>query len=489
MNNRIHVIGVYLLIFLHMLDTTVANLLLVRMAPDLGVDVQESTWIITAFGTGILTSFGFAGLAGRRFGVHATFFWGNVGFLVASLSCGVAPESYSFFLARLLQGFTSGLVVNVSFPILLGLFKDRSPAVATAVWVSAISLAPVVGPIYGALLSEIYGWRWVFLLNAPLIAIALLPLTSHAKPVPGTVDMTRSFAFSLASYAIAAATFQFAIDMGTQNDWRFDAELTGLCVLCIAAVIAFVKSNAISGHRVLDVPLLANTRFSGYLFIIGVGTGVIFASTLLLPIWLQLDYGLSILDAGKIVAISSLATAILSPVIGRRAKPQYLVLMATGSLLFVFASFAITSTHTTDSAMWVIFLGRLLLGCGLALFSTSLTTLMMGSGIAQDKVLAATTFNMCARVFASNLFATAAVYAYKTLNQHNYGVYQATATPMAVDLPGVNQAAMLPYVLRIVHTLSMNQVMKCLTLLSLLILLVFAWLQRGRFQQHVAKTA
>lgn len=472
------ILSVYFVIFLHMLDTTVANMLLLRISPDLGVDIQEGSWIITVFGTGILISFGLSGLIGKRYGIRSTFFWANVFFALTSIACGLTHQFYLFFIARLLQGFASGLVMNVSYPILLSIFKGKNPARATAAWVSAISIAPVIGPIYGAFITEFGGWEWVFLINAPLICLSLLPFIFDHKVVSSQETTNPTLLLALISYAVAAACFQFTIDLGTQNNWIFSVPLVSLTAACVLASILFFKLNALSGRQVLEIDLLKNRRFSTYLVIMGVGTGIIFSSMLLLPIWLQNDYGLSIIYSGLIVAVSSLTAAVLSPIIGKWVLPARMGLCAMISLVFVFFSFATTSFHQLDTAISSILIGRFLLGCGLSLFSTSLTTLMMGSGIAPEKMLAANTFNMISRVFASNLFATGTIYYYKIMNQKNYGDYQATSISARWPKNDLEANIAFDYLSKIIHTLSFNQIFKFLTIFSLAILILLVMLFR-----------
>lgn len=475
-NKYTQVLPVYLLIFSHMLDTTVVNLLLIRIAPDLGVDVNDSSWVITAFGTGILVSFGFAGIITQIISQRTCFVVSNLIFAVASMGCGITSDPYVFFTFRLLQGFSSGLVVSTSFPILVSLYGKENVPKATAVWVSAISLAPIVGPIFGAIITDLWGWHWVFLSNVPLVIICIFPLLSFVEFKINNPPIHRSLLPGLFSFAVMMFLFQHAIDKGIESNWDLDMPIVLSIFGCLFAGILFSYFNRKTGYQVLAVNMLSNIRFTSYLTIVGFGTGIIFCSTIVFPLWLQMDYGLSIIYAGFIVAVSSFTAAILSPIIGQWLTKQHCIKAAWISLAFILVSFVVVSTHGTESSMQIIVFGRVLLGFGLALFTTAFTTLMMNE-VKPENMLHATTLNLVFRVFSSNLMVSAAVYLYKYYNLYHYGLFYAMPDKLTLSGQGYSFAAVLEHVMRTVHTLSFKQVFSLLTGQIILLILLFAYLQ------------
>ena len=160
------------------LDGTIVNIALPRIGatlPAVGIGVLEGQVYVVAGYMATLAAFLLlAGALGDRYGRRRVFVIGLAGFGVTSLACGLAPTLDVLAAARLLQGITGALLVPGSLAIITAIFEGQERARAFGIWASATSAVAIVGPPVGGALVEAFGWRSIFLVNGPLVALGLI---------------------------------------------------------------------------------------------------------------------------------------------------------------------------------------------------------------------------------------------------------------------------------------------------------------------------
>src|SRR4051812_22199442 len=192
-----------------MLDATVVNVALPRIAKDLGASMSGLQWTVNAY---TLTLAGFillGGSLGDRFGRRRLFVIGVIWFAAASALCGAAQNIPMLIAARALQGVGGALLTPGSLAIIQASFVPDDRARAVGAWSGLGGVAGAVGPFLGGGLVETAGWRWVFLLNVPLAAIVVPVALRH---VPETRDEDAHGRFDvlgavLAVVALAGVTY------------------------------------------------------------------------------------------------------------------------------------------------------------------------------------------------------------------------------------------------------------------------------------------
>ncbi|MFF1643578.1 MFS transporter [Streptomyces sp. NPDC058246] len=161
-----------------MLDQTVVAIALTSMAQDLRLTtfVMHSVVLVYALSLASLTPVG--GALARKIGILRTFQYGVVIFAVASVSCGLAPSgdgAEPFILTmRFVQGAGAALMLPVATTVITDLYTERERGRALAIYAGLAQVFFVVGPLVGAVLTQSFGWRSVFLVNAPVDALILL---------------------------------------------------------------------------------------------------------------------------------------------------------------------------------------------------------------------------------------------------------------------------------------------------------------------------
>ena len=205
------------------LDGTVVNVALPKIGQELPASVlgvlEGQTYVNTGYLAILAALLILGGALSDRYGRKRVFSIGLVGFGIASVLCGLAPSLEALVLFRLLQGATAALLVPGSLALITSTFEGPALARAFGVWAAATSAATLLGPVVGGLVVQDLTWRLAFLINVPLILVALLGL---ARGMPETVREDASGRFDwLGSLDVVlfVGGLSFGLIRGQQRNW------------------------------------------------------------------------------------------------------------------------------------------------------------------------------------------------------------------------------------------------------------------------------
>jgi len=397
------VLSVYIVLFTQMLDSSIANLSLIHISSDLHMDVFHASWIMTFYGAGLVVAFPFAPYFAKHMSSDSVFLWGGVVFIVSSVGCAFAGSSELFLLFRFIQGFSAGLGAVVCQGLMIRVMGEKNKTFTIALITSAISLAPVFGPFLGGLINEFLDWRWLFLVNVPLMSLSLFFLLDTLQlDAPEKMPSKPGYLVALFSFALFILCSQYVFDFGREKGWFNSLEIQTACVLCALFFVIFVHFNRQPGCSVFDLTLLRSKDYMITTVILGLGNGVIFSSLVLLPLWLQIDYGMPLLQAGGIVAVASAVAAVLAPVVGKKVDAKAYPALSLLSLSLTGYSFYMMSQFTLDTSQFEIVITRLVAGLGLATFTAPLLSLSLAK-VGMDKMNEANSLSLSFRLVASNI--------------------------------------------------------------------------------------
>src|SRR5882724_2744085 len=157
---------------MEVLDTTIANVALRYIAGGLSSPETDSEWVITSYLAANAIVLPISGWLGTRLGRRNYFLLSIAVFTLASALCGMATSLNMLIASRVLQGLAGGGLQPSSQGILLDAFPREKQGTAMTIFGIAALLAPVVGPTLGGYITDNYGWRWIFYLNAPVGLLA-----------------------------------------------------------------------------------------------------------------------------------------------------------------------------------------------------------------------------------------------------------------------------------------------------------------------------
>lgn len=324
--------------FLGALDHTIVATSLATVAGDLGA-LEHMSWVVVGYTLAATVLLPVLGKLGDVLGPRAVFLTSLAVFIVASLACGFAQDMTQLVIARVLQGASSAGLQLMSQTIIAYVTTPRERPRYLAIIGAAFPVAIVLGPLFGGLITDFWGWPWVFWINVPVGLVALLlalVAVPHVEPSGRrSFDVPGAVLFTVAMVALVLAV-----------SWVGDpaASVPVLIAFAIAAVsfLAFFLVEA----RVAEpfVPLRAfrsRTVAAGIALsgIIGIG---LFSVTAYLPTYFQMAYGTTATVSGLVpiatvfgMLVANLGTGWLASGTGRY-RPYPIIGTALGAIgLFV----------------------------------------------------------------------------------------------------------------------------------------------------------
>ncbi len=335
--------------FMEVLDTSIANVALPHIAGNLGASQDQSTWVLTSYLVSNAIVLPISGWLVSVFGRKRFFMTCIVIFTVSSLACGIAPSLAMLLVARVIQGGGGGGLQPMAQAILADTFPPRLRGLAFSLYGITAIFAPSIGPTLGGWITDNYTWRWIFLMNLPVGILALVlvyqlvedpPYMARAR-LSGGRPRLDYIGFSLLALGVGA--LQILLDKGQEDDWfgsNFIVTLTVVAGVCLTVLVIW---ELYQKNPIVDVRLFGNFNFatsSTMMFVVG---GMSFATTVLVPQFLQVNMGYTAESAGMVLSAAGFVLLAALPFIGMLAgRYQGRYLIATGWFLLTISMYLST---------------------------------------------------------------------------------------------------------------------------------------------------
>lgn len=305
--------------FMEIMDISIANVALPHIAGSLSSSQNESTWVLTSYLVTNAIIMPITGWLANTFGRKRLFLVCIIGFTVASLLCGLAPNLPALIAVRALQGATGGGLQPVGQAILTDSFPPEKRGMATAIYGIAAVVAPVVGPTLGGWITDNYDWRWIFLINVP-VGVALVFLVQAIIKERGAAarDARRSVDWlGFGFVALALGCLQIVLDRGQDADWFGSGLITALVIASALGFVLLTWRELNHEDPMVDLRLFRDPGFA-VTFVMMLMLGfMLFGSTFLIPAFAQQLMGYRAVDAGMVLSPGGLITIALLPLVGR----------------------------------------------------------------------------------------------------------------------------------------------------------------------------
>jgi EmrB/QacA subfamily drug resistance transporter len=301
-------------LFVENMDSTVLSTSLPAIAADLTTDPIALKLALTTYLLALAVFIPLSGWVADRFGARSTFVSAIAVFLLGSIGCALSGSLGELVAGRFVQGAGGAMMVPVGRLVLLRTIP-KSDLVQALSWVTIPALVgPMVGPPLGGFITTYFDWRYIFLINMPIGALGMilaLRFIPNARVRPPPLDW---LGFALAGGGLGAAMFGFST-LG-QHLIPFEVAAAALA-LGLAALVGYVFHERRQAHALLNLTLFKLATFragviGGLLFRIGIG-----ASPFLLPLMLQLGFGLSPVQSGLITFVSSIGAIFMKTIAAR----------------------------------------------------------------------------------------------------------------------------------------------------------------------------
>ncbi|HEY9774955.1 MAG TPA: MDR family MFS transporter [Planktothrix sp.] len=391
------ILGLQLILLLAALDQTIITTAMPRIVADLG-GFTEYAWATTSY---LLTSTIAVPVFGRLsdiYGRKPLLLGGTALFVVASVFCGCAgwtsaiDSMTALIIARAFQGLGGGIMLGLIFTVIADMLAPADRGRYQGHFAAVFALASIAGPTLGGWVADQLSWRWLFFINVPVGALAMLVFW---RSFPGALVKKQQIDLDIAGIAAFCATLVpllLGLSWLSQYTWsspQLFITLPFAALMCCAFIFIELKARD---------PLLPLSLFSRSvmaicsisLFVTGIG---MFGSVLLIPLFLQSVVGVSAALSGALLSPLIITVAVASVIGGLilSRKKQYKALILFSLLLQTVGTFQL-SKISAESHLTYILAFMLVVGAGMGLL-LPVYTIVIQNSVAQEEVGTVTGFS------------------------------------------------------------------------------------------------
>lgn len=285
------------------------------MQRDFDSSTAEVQWIIGAYLLSLASLMAGAGRLADLLGRRRLFLVGVIVFGLSSLACAAAPSELALIVARLVQGAGGALTQPLALANATAIMPPERRGWAIGVLASAGSTCLMIGPLLGGLLVETVGWRWVFVINAPVVAVAvwlaLRFMPESREPGAPALDLRGLLLLTLGLAGLVAGLLHM-------QEWPAAVDVVVL-MLAVLILAAFVAVEWRSEHPLLPLRLLRPPEVASSMVALLTIQGAVLGVTVYVALFLQNGLGLSAIEAGAVLFPAMIWTPLLSTWTGRLA--------------------------------------------------------------------------------------------------------------------------------------------------------------------------
>ena len=341
---RVIMTGLTLGLLLASLDQTVVGTSMPRIVGELG-GLDRFSWIFSAYMLLATTMIPLAGKMSDRYGRKAVFLFGMGFFLGGSMLCGIAQDMNQLITFRALQGFGGGAMLPVAVAVVADLYPPAERGKLQGALGAVFAVASIIGPFIGGWIVDNVNWRWVFYVNVPLGAAAILvTMVRFPKAVSQTakpIDYAGIAAITTFISALLLVTFWG----GETYEW-LSWQIVGLATLSVGALAAFLLIERRAADPVLPLPLFRSSVFTLSAVSMMLMAMGLFGVIAFLPMFLQAVVGFTATYSGEVLVplmISVMVGAIISGASLKRTG--YRVWLAVGPPIGASGLYLLSTLH------------------------------------------------------------------------------------------------------------------------------------------------
>ena len=331
-------ITVTLASILEILDTSIVNVAIPHMMGSLGATLDQITWVSTGYIVANVIVLPVTGWMSAYFG-RRRYFAGSIAlFTIASILCGNSHTLTELVIFRVVQGLGGGALLSTAQATLYEVFPPEEYGSAMAIFGLGVMVGPTLGPTFGGWITDTWSWPWIFYINVPFGALALVLSLAYVRDSRfarrvESVDWT-----GLALLAIGIGMLQTMLERGERLDWFASREIVTYATVSAASLASFVWHELHTPHPVIDLRILANRQF-GTGCVVGAILGLcLYATVFVLPVYLQQSLGFTANQTGMVILPGALASAVTMAAMGRTlGRVDGRPIAAFGAALFAVA--------------------------------------------------------------------------------------------------------------------------------------------------------
>ncbi|HEU4703483.1 MAG TPA: DHA2 family efflux MFS transporter permease subunit [Conexibacter sp.] len=382
------------------LDTTIVNIAINHLSSDFDSPLPTIQWVATGYLLALATVIPLTGWAADRFGTKRLYMTSLALFLAGSALSGMAWSAHSLIAFRVLQGLGGGMIMPAGMTILTQAAGPQRVGRVMSVIGAPMLLGPILGPVLGGWLVDDVSWRWIFYVNVPIGAVALVLAQRILQPdQPRPHHKLDVLGLLLLSPGLAALVYGLA-EAGSHGG--FDGPRQIVPTLAgIALIAAFVWHALRAQAPLIDVRLFKRHTPAVSGLTMALFAAAFFGAMLLLPLYYQVARGESALDAGLLLIPQGVGAAIMMPIAGRVVDRTGAARVVWPGLVLTLLGFGFFTQVAADTSYALLMAASFVAGLGIG--ATMMPTMAAAyQTLTHAEVSRATTaFNIVQRGFGA----------------------------------------------------------------------------------------
>jgi len=297
------------------LDTTVINVAIDRLAIDFDSSLTTIQWVVTGYTLALAAVIPLSGWASDRFGTKRIYLWSLILFMLGSILCACAWSAGSLIAFRVLQGIGGGLIMPTVMTIMTRKAGPHRMGRVMGILGVPMLVAPILGPILGGWLVDDVSWRWIFLINVPIGIVAIaLALRVLERDEPQPAHKLDWLGMALLSPGLAL----LILGLAESSSGGFGQTKSWLPIVAGATlIVTFFWHSWRADAPLIDIKTFTHTRAGASALVFMLFSIAMFGTLLLVPLYYQTVRGASALEAGLLLAPQGLGAMITMPLAGR----------------------------------------------------------------------------------------------------------------------------------------------------------------------------
>lgn len=347
------------------LDMTIINVAINTLGREFHTSLSTIQWVLTGYTLALAMTIPITGWAVQRFGGKTMWMVSLVLFIVGSILCGAAWSVTSLIVFRVVQAVGGGLLMPVGQTMLARKAGPQRMGRVMAVVAVPAMLGPVLGPVIGGLIVDNLDWRWMFYVNVPICAIALLAAAYWLPRDTEREADARLDTLGLILLSPGLAALVFGLAQAGNGHGVTDARVYGWILGGAVPVAAFIVRALRQRERALvDVTLFRDRGFAASVTALFIYVGAVFGVMFMSPVYFQSIRGDSPLHAGLLLAPMGLGAALSMPIAGRLTDRIGSRVLAVGGLVIVVAGMSVFTQLDATTSKVLLGVATFVVGIG-----------------------------------------------------------------------------------------------------------------------------
>ncbi|MFG2328192.1 MFS transporter [Streptomyces sp. NPDC048604] len=377
------ILGVLMLsLLIVVLDNSILNVAVKTIAAPaptgLGATQSELEWAINSYTlvfAGLLFT---AGLLGDRLGRKKVLLFGIALFGVGSALAALSGTPGELVVYRAVMGIGGAFVMPATLAVLINVFERDEQPRAIGIWAGGVGLAIAIGPITGGILLEHFWWGSIFLVNVPVVLLALVLMAwlvpDSKDPNPGRIDLT-----GVLLSVLGLVLLVYGIIRGGELASFTDAEVLVPALGGLAVLVLFVLHELRSDHPAVDMAYFRRPAFSAAVAAIALVFFALMGVTFFSAFYLQSVRGYSALQSGLLILPLAIAQTVFAPRARLVVERFGAKVVCTAGMLALAAGLGAFALFDTSTPVWLMEVVFFLQGAGMAHIMTPVTVSVMQS--------------------------------------------------------------------------------------------------------------